>query len=47
MTLSIIIINRNNAAGLEKTMRSVAAQTCKEFEYVVIDGASNDGREIS
>lgn len=43
MRLSIITINRNNAAGLEKTMRSVAAQTFKEFEYIVIDGASTDG----
>ena len=42
MLLSIITINRNNAAGLEKTMRSVATQTCKECEYVVIDGASTD-----
>ena len=43
MILSIITINRNNAVGLEKTMRSVAAQTFKEFEYIVIDGASTDG----
>lgn len=43
MILSIITINRNNASGLEKTMRSVLAQTFKEFEYVVIDGASTDG----
>lgn len=43
MILSIITINRNNAAGLEKTMRSVAAQTFKELEYIVIDGASTDG----
>lgn len=43
MKLSIITINRNNAIGLEKTMRSVAAQTVKEFEYIVIDGASTDG----
>ena len=42
MKLSIITINRNNATGLEKTMRSVAAQTYKEFEYIVIDGASVD-----
>ena len=42
MILSIITINRNNAAGLEKTMRSVAAQTLADFEYVVIDGASTD-----
>lgn len=43
MKLSIITINRNNAAGLEKTMQSVASQTYKEFEYVVVDGASTDG----
>ena len=42
MNLSIITINRNNAAGLEKTLQSVASQTCKEFEYVVVDGASTD-----
>lgn len=43
MILSIITINRNNAAGLEKTMRSVASQIDGDFEYVVIDGASTDG----
>lgn len=43
MILTIITINRNNAVGLEKTMRSVVAQTCKDFEYVVVDGASTDG----
>ena len=42
MTLSIITINRNNAQGLEKTMRSVASQIGVDFEYVVIDGASTD-----
>jgi len=43
MSLSVITINRNNAAGLEKTLQSVAAQTIKEFEYIIIDGASTDG----
>lgn len=43
MRLSIITINRNNAVGLEKTLQSVANQTFREFEYVVIDGASTDG----
>ncbi len=43
MQLSIITINRNNAAGLEKTLQSVASQTFKEFEYIIIDGASTDG----
>ena len=41
--ISIITINRNNAAGLEKTLQSVAAQTYNEFEYIIIDGASTDG----
>ena len=43
MKLSLITINRNNAAGLEKTMQSVICQTSKDFEYVVVDGASVDG----
>ena len=43
MILSIITINRNNASGLEKTMQSVANQSFKEFEYVVVDGSSTDG----
>ena len=42
MKLSIITINRNNAAGLEATMQSVLNQTCCEFQYVIIDGASSD-----
>jgi glycosyltransferase involved in cell wall biosynthesis len=41
--LSIITINKNNAAGLEKTIQSVIAQTFSDYEYIVIDGASNDG----
>lgn len=43
MQLSIITINRNNAAGLEKTLLSINAQTCKDFEHIIIDGASDDG----
>ena len=43
MRLSIVTINRNNASGLEKTLQSVASQTCKKFEYIIIDGASTDG----
>lgn len=43
MKLTIITINRNNAEGLEKTLKSVASQTYKDFEYVVVDGASTDG----
>lgn len=41
--LSIVTINRNNAAGLEKTIVSIANQDFKGFQYIVIDGDSNDG----
>lgn len=40
--LSIITINRNNAEGLKRTLDSVKAQTCQEFEHIIIDGASTD-----
>jgi glycosyltransferase involved in cell wall biosynthesis len=43
MKLSIITINWNNAEGLRKTMKSVLTQSCKEFEYIVVDGGSTDG----
>ncbi|GHT58040.1 glycosyl transferase [Bacteroidia bacterium] len=43
MRLSIITINYNNAAGLQKTMQSVLNQISKEFEYIVVDGGSTDG----
>lgn len=41
--LSIITINRNNVSGLEKTIHSVLSQSTTDFEYIIIDGASNDG----
>ena len=43
MKLSIITINRNNADGLGQTMLSVLAQNHKDFEFVIVDGASTDG----
>ena len=44
MKLSIITINRNNKEGLQRTMKSVlCGQTFDDFEYIVIDGASDDG----
>lgn len=42
MKFSVITINRNNAHGLQKTMKSVLSQTFTDFEYIVIDGASTD-----
>ena len=43
--LSIITINYNDAKGLQKTIESVACQTWKNFEYIVIDGGSVDGSQ--
>ena len=42
MKLSIVTINRNNASGLRKTIDSVLKQTCHDFEYIIVDGASTD-----
>lgn len=43
MKLSIITINYNNAEGLRKTLASVAAQTYRDIEHIIIDAASADG----
>ena len=43
MKISIITINFNNTEGLQRTILSVRNQTCSDYEYIVIDGGSNDG----
>ena len=43
MKLSIITINYNNAEGLRKTLASVASQTFRDFEHIIVDGGSTDG----
>lgn len=43
MKISIITVNYNDKAGLEKTIKSVVSQSNVQFEYLVIDGNSNDG----
>ena len=43
MKLSIITINYNNASGLRKTLASVAAQTYRDIEHIIVDGGSTDG----
>lgn len=42
MKLSIITINYNNAEGLRKTFASVASQTFRDFEHIIVDGGSTD-----
>lgn len=43
MKLSIITICLNNLDELRRTVLSVLEQTYTEYEYIVIDGGSNDG----
>lgn len=42
MKLCIITINYNNAEGLRKTIASVASQTFRDFEHIIVDGGSTD-----
>ena len=41
--LSVITIVYNNVKDIERTMLSVLNQTYPTIEYIVVDGASNDG----
>ena len=43
MKLSIITITRNDLEGLKRTAQSIASQSWKDYEWLVIDGASTDG----
>lgn len=43
MRLSIVTINYNNSEGLRKTLVSVASQTYRNIEHIIIDGGSTDG----
>ena len=43
MKYSIITVNYNNCDGLLSTIKSVINQTCKDYEFIVIDGGSTDG----
>jgi glycosyltransferase involved in cell wall biosynthesis len=42
MFFTIITINYNNQNGLRRTIESVVGQTYRDYEYIIIDGASTD-----
>ena len=42
MRFSIITICFNSEKTIERTIKSVLAQTYKEYEYIIVDGASKD-----
>ena len=42
MRISIITISFNSEKTIERTIKSVLAQTWKNYEYIIVDGASKD-----
>lgn len=42
MLFSIITVCLNNEKTIERTIQSVFKQTCQDFEYIIVDGASTD-----
>lgn len=45
MLFSIITVSYNSSATISRTISSVLSQSCKDFEYIIIDGASTDGTQ--
>ena len=43
MRYSIITINFNNKDGLSHTINSIISQTNNDYEFLIIDGGSDDG----
>lgn len=43
MKVSIVTVAFNAAATIEETIRSVLSQEGADFDYIVVDGGSNDG----
>lgn len=42
MKISLITATYNSAKTLRDTLQSVVNQTCKDFEYIIVDGNSKD-----
>lgn len=41
--LTVVTVTYNAKEALEVTLKSIAAQTSRNFEYIIVDGASSDG----
>ena len=42
MKISIITVCLNSEKTIERTLKSVLAQSYKDYEYIIVDGASKD-----
>lgn len=42
MMISVITVCFNEENNIEKTMRAVLNQDCRDYEYIICDGGSND-----
>ena len=45
MKFSIITVTYNDLENLKKTVKSILSQSFEDFEYIIVDGASNDGTQ--
>lgn len=45
--IGVVTVVRNDRAGFEATRRSLAAQTFRDFEWIVVAGSSSDGTAIA
>ncbi len=45
MKISVITVTFNSLPALQRTARSVARQDFADYEYIVVDGASEDGTQ--
>ena len=42
---SIITITKNNLSGLQSTAESILCQSTQNYEWIIVDGLSNDGTQ--
>ena len=42
MKISVITVSLNSEKTIEKTINSVLSQNYKNFEYIIVDGKSDD-----